>query len=137
MSTATESGGSAWTGWVVFAGVVLGAVGVVNVIQGLAAQFSDDVFVVGESGLLVTTDLTTWGVALITWGSIMVLAALGLFSGSGLARWFAIVVVSINLIGQFAWFPAYPLWSITAIALNIVVLFALTARWEEAMGWTR
>ena len=137
MGTATESGGSAWTGWIVFAGVVLGAVGVVNAIQGLAALFSDNVFIVGESGLLVTTDYTAWGVALLIWGCIMVLAALGLFSGSGLARWFAIVVVLINLIGQFAWFPAYPLWSITAIALDIVVLFALTARWQEAMGWTR
>ena len=137
MGTATESGGTAWTGWVVFAGIVLAAVGVVNLIQGLAAIFADDVFVVGENGLLVATDFTAWGIALIVWGAVMLLAGLGLFSGNGLARWFAILVVAVNLIGQFAWFPAYPLWSMVAIALNIVVLFALTVRWQDAMGWAR
>ena len=134
MGTATQSQGTAWTGWVVFAGVVLGAVGIVNAIQGLAAIFADDVFVVGENGLLVATDYTAWGVALLVWGCVLVLAAAGLLSGSSLARWFAVAVVFVNLVGQFAWFPAYPLWSMVAIALDVVVLFALTARWREAMA---
>jgi hypothetical protein len=33
---------------------------------------------------------------------------------------------------QIAWFPAYPLWSLVALSLDVVVLFALAARWEEA-----
>ena len=33
---------------------------------------------------------------------------------------------------QLAWFPAYPLWSLIALSLDVVVLFALTARWGEA-----
>ena len=78
--------------------------------------------------------LHEWGVALLVWGCILVLAAAGLFSGSSLARWFAVVVVFVNLIGQFAWFPAYPLWSMVAIALDVVVLFALTARWRAAVA---
>ena len=41
-------------------------------------------------------------------------------------------MVIVNLIGQIAWFPAYPLWSLVAIGLGIAVLFALTVRWEEA-----
>ena len=26
----------------------------------------------------------------------------------------------------------YPIWSLTMVALNIIVLFALTARWDES-----
>jgi hypothetical protein len=40
----------------------------------------------------------------------------------------------VNLIAQLSWLgnSAYPLWSLTVIALEIIVLFALTARWEDA-----
>jgi hypothetical protein len=65
-------------------------------------------YVLPSSGLLVTTNYKAWGWALVIWGIVMVLGALGLLSGHGWARWFAIIVVFVNLIGQFAWFPAYP-----------------------------
>ena len=54
--------------------------------------------------------------------------------GGGFGRWFAIIVVVINLIGQFAWFPAYPLWSLIAILLSAAVLWALTAGWRDAQA---
>jgi hypothetical protein len=132
MTTDTRPSGDAWFGWVIFAGTMLAAIGFINAIQGLVALFKDEVYVITDTGLLVTTDWTAWGWTLLIWGIVMVLAGLGLFSGRSWARWFAIVVVFINLIGQFAWFPAYPLWSLVAIALDVVVLFALTARWQEA-----
>jgi hypothetical protein len=49
-------------------------------------------------------------------------------------RWFAIVVVSLNFIAQLGLLgnTQYPLWSLTAITLNIIVLYALTARWRES-----
>jgi hypothetical protein len=68
---------------------------------------------------------------LLIWGIVMVLAALSLFAGGGFGRWFAVIVVAINMIGQFAWFPAYPLWSLVVIGLSIAVLWALTAGWSD------
>jgi hypothetical protein len=123
---------SGWTGWVLFAGIFMFMVGAMDAIMGLAALFKEEVFVVTSQGLLVTTDYTAWGVGLLVWGGLMILAALGLFGGRSWARWFAIILVTVNMIGQFAWFPAYPLWALIAIALGAVVLFALTARWTEA-----
>jgi uncharacterized membrane protein len=107
-------------------------IGCINMIQGLAALIKHTVYVLPNSGLLVSTSYTTWGWVLVFWGIIMATAAYGLFSGSELARWFAAILVAINLLGQFAWFPAYPLWSLVVIALDVAVLFALTARWNEA-----
>lgn len=139
MTTASEfeRRASTWSGWVVFAGVVLFTIGCLNVIQGLVGIFKDDVNVITSSGLIVTTDFTTWGVVILIWGAIMILAGLGLFSGSEWARWFGIVVVVLNIIIQFAYFPAFPLWSLVIIGLNAAVLFALTARWEYAKAALR
>ena len=54
-------------------------------------------------------------------------------AGGGFGRWFAIIVVAVNMIGQFAWFPAYPLWSLVVIGLSVAVLWALTAGWRDLM----
>jgi uncharacterized membrane protein YgdD (TMEM256/DUF423 family) len=132
MSTDTWRDPSAWTGWVVFAGIVLFTIGCINIIQGLAALLKDEVYINGENGLLVATNFDAWGWSLIIWGAVMILVGIGLFSGNEWARWVAVIAIVINLVGQFAWFPAFPLWSMIVIALDIAVLYALTARWQEA-----
>ena len=132
MSTDTYEEGSAWSGWVIFAAIVMFTIGAIDIIQGITALAKDETFLVTESGLLVTTDFTTWGWTLLIWGIVLILGGAALFSGKEWGRWFAIVVVVLNLIGQIAWFPAYPLWSLLAIALGITVLYALTAGWKSA-----
>ena len=123
---------SASTNWVIFGAAVMLTLGALDIIQGLAALMKDETYAITESGLLVTTNFTTWGWSLIIWGVVLVLAALSLFAGRSWARWFAIIVIIINGIGQLAWFPAYPLWSLVAIGLEIAVLYALTAGWKDA-----
>ena len=46
------------------------------------------------------------------------------------AIWSAVVL--LNGLVQIAWFPAYPLWSLIVLSLDVVVLYALAVRWEEA-----
>lgn len=123
---------SAWGGWVVFAAAVMFTIGALDIIQGIAALAKDEVYLVAESGLLVTTDYTAWGWTLIIWGAVLMLGAGALFTLKSWGRWFAFAVVLLNSIIQLAWFPAYPLWSLIALSLDVVVLFALTARWQEA-----
>ena len=121
-----------WSGWIIFAAAVLFTIGAIDIIQGLAALFKEETFLVTDGGLLVTTNFTAWGWSLIIWGAVLILAASALFSGKEWGRWFGIVAVIVNLIGQLAWFPAYPLWSLVAIGLGIAVLYALTAGWKGA-----
>lgn len=122
----------AWTGWVIFAAFVMFTIGCFNIIMGLAALLKDEVYLVSKNGLLLTTSYTYWGWWLIILGGLLILVALGLFSGNEAARWFAIFAVILNLISQFGWFPAHPLWSLIVIALDIAVLYALTAAWQGA-----
>jgi len=132
---ASISGKSAWAGAsILFTTAMLLVVGIFDVIQGLVALFRDDVFVVGASGLVLSTDWTTWGWALIAWGAVMILAAASLYAGGGFGRWFSILAVAVNMIAQFAFFPAYPLWSLLVIGASLVILWALTLGWSESMG---
>ena len=41
-------------------------------------------------------------------------------------------MVFVNAIVQIAFLAAYPIWSAIIIALDVFVLYALTARWDEA-----
>jgi hypothetical protein len=120
-------------GWIGFAGILLVIIGAIDFFQGLIALFEDEYFVPTASGFLVF-DLTGWGWTMLIWGVLLVLAGLGLVAGQGWARWFAIVVVSLNFIAQLGFLgnTQNTLWSLTGIALSIVVLYALTARWKES-----
>ena len=122
-------------GWIGFAGILLVLVGGIDFIQGLIALFDDDYYVVTASGFLAF-DLTGWGWILVIWGVLLALAGFGLLAGQGWARWFGIVVVSLNFISELGFLgnSQYPLWSLTVITLNIIVLYALTARWSESQA---
>ena len=120
-------------GWIGFAGILMLIVGSIDFFQGLIALFEDEYFVVTRSGFLVV-DLTAWGWIMLIWGVLLVLAGLGLLGGQGWARWFSIIVVSLSVIGQLGFLgnSQYPLWGLTGMALSVIVLYALTARWGES-----
>jgi hypothetical protein len=120
-------------GWIGFAGIVLLIVGFIDVFQGLIAVIEDDYYVVTKAGFLAV-DLTTWGWVMMIWGVLLVVAGLGLGAGQTWARWFAIVVVALNVFAQLGFLgnSQYPLWALTALALNLIVLYALTVRWSES-----
>jgi hypothetical protein len=124
---------NAWTGWISFASFVILIVGAMDVLQGFMAILEDD-FVVATAKGLAIVDVTTWGWLTLLWGGLLLLAGFGLLGGAGWARWLAIIGVAVNAIQQVAFlanYPnAYPLWNILIVALNIVVLYALTARWQ-------
>ena len=118
-------------GWLGFAGTLMLIIGSIDFFQGLIALFEDEYFVVTPSGFLAI-DLTGWGWIMLIWGVLLVLAGFGLLGGQGWARWTAILVVSLNFIAQLGFLgnSQYPLWSLTVMALNVIVLYALTARWS-------
>ena len=123
----------AWSGWIFFAGLVIIIVGAMDVLQGFVAIIKDEYVVATSKGIAIL-DVTAWGWATLIWGALLILVALGLMGGAGWARWLAIIGVAVNAIQQVAFmanYPqAYPLWDILIVALNIVVLYALTARWQ-------
>ena len=120
-------------GWIGFAGILILIVGMLDFFQGLIALFRDNYYVVSAYGFIIV-DLTKWGWIMLIWGVLLVLAGMGLLGGQAWARWFTIVLVSLNFIAQLGFLgnSQYPLWSLTTLGLSVIVLYALTARWSES-----
>jgi hypothetical protein len=49
------------------------------------------------------------------------------------ARRIGVFVVTVNAIEQVWIFPAAPLWAFIVILLDVIILYNLTARWEEPL----
>lgn len=110
------------------AAVLLLVSGVVLIMQGIAALLKDDLFVVGIQ-YVYSFSLTGWGWVHVVVGILVVLSALGLFSGSTWARGVAMGIAGVSIIANFLWLPYFPWWAILIIALDVVVIWAL-ATWE-------
>jgi hypothetical protein len=119
------------SGWAVFAAAMLLISGTFGMIWGLGAVLNDEVVTVGGRGVLIL-DFTAWGWAHIVVGAIMIATAFGLLAMSGWARWSAIFFATVQAILEVGVFPAFPLWSLVVIALDVVVIYQLTANWETA-----
>ena len=133
MAQLRETGGqSAWSGWVTFAALMLVLLGAMNGFQGFLALFDDGYFIAGTQDQLFAVSYDAWGALLLLWGAILMIVGAGLNARRGWARWTAILVVMLDVILQIGFLPSMPLLAIGLIALDVLVLFALTARWDEA-----
>ena len=117
-------------GLLIFASVLLLVVGFWNVIQGISAIAQSRVFVGGAH--YVFGDLRAWGWIALIVGVLQLVAGVGVLIGNQLARWFGIAVLGLNAIDQMFFIPAYPFWSLTIIAMDVVALYGLCAYGSRA-----
>jgi hypothetical protein len=120
-----------WVGGVWFAGAILLMVGVFQAIEGLVALLKDELYVVRSDGLVVSADYTAWGWTHLLIGILLVLVGVAVVLGQRWAQVTAMVLGALSAIVVFAFVPAYPLWSLTIIALDVLVIYALAAHGRE------
>lgn len=128
MEQRTEPTG--WVGWIVFAAMMMILVGALQGIYGLVALLNDQWVVWGEKGA-VYVDVTTWGWVHLIGGIVLVLAGIGVLSGNLIARVVGITVALLSAVAAFMSLPLYPVWSIVIIAIDVLVVWALTAHGGE------
>ncbi len=123
--------GSTWAGWIGFAGLLMIVIGALDFFEGLIAVIRGEYYVLTPNQIVVF-DLTAWGWITLIWGIVVLLAGWALVSGAGWARWFAIVVGSLNFVVQlgFVGSAQYPLWALTVLVLTGIVLYALIVHWD-------
>ena len=123
----------AWSGWIGFAGLLIMIIGAIDFFEGLIAVIRKEYYAFTPQGLIIF-NVTTWGWLAMIMGVVLFLVGLGLTGGAGWARWVAIVLIVVNLLGQIGWVGSsqHEIWALTMVALQIIVLYALTARWEDA-----
>jgi hypothetical protein len=110
-------------GWVLFAGIMLGVVGVLNLIYGIGA-IGDSRFYVRDVTYILG-DLNTWGWFLTVIGGVQLITAVGVFRASEWARWVGITFATLNGLVQFLVMPAYPLWAVMILMVDVIIVFGL------------
>ena len=112
-------------GWVVFAGVLLLLLGTLNFIEGIAAIGNANFFV--HNTHYVVADLNTWGWVVLCIGVLQWVVGCGVFLKNQLSRWTGVVVLCANALAQLLMMPAYPFWSLSIFALDILAIYGLIA----------
>jgi hypothetical protein len=111
------------SGWVTFAAIMLGVLAVLNLVYGIAA-IGDSTFFVGDAKF-VFAELNTWGWVLALVGAAQAVTAIGVFMRWRGVRWFGVLFAAINACVQMLVMPAYPFWSLSLLALNVLVIYGL------------
>ncbi|HET6954628.1 MAG TPA: hypothetical protein VFI47_29965 [Acidimicrobiales bacterium] len=119
-----------WTGWIVFAGTMMIIGGSLNALYGLVAAVNDD-WVVWQNRSDVYLDLSGWGWLHLILGVIVVICGFGVFTGNILARTVGVILAGLSMLANFFFIPAYPLWALTIITIDALVIWALTAHGGE------
>jgi hypothetical protein len=120
-----------WVGWVVFAGVVMIVMGIYHAITGLVALFNRGFYLVGSNGLVVDVNFSAWGWTHLILGILVAAAGISVMAGQLWARVIGIVLAVLSAILNLSFLPAYPLWSVLIIALDVIVIYALAVHGSE------
>ena len=120
-----------WVGWIYFAGIMMLMLGCFDVIQGLVALFNSRYYLVTEDNLLIKVTYAGWGWPLLIVGVILVAAGLGVMTGKTWARVVGVIAALFSAIVNLAFASAYPVWSALVIAVDVIVIYALTVHGGE------
>ncbi|MBJ7002240.1 hypothetical protein ACFY5K_16150 [Streptomyces griseofuscus] len=107
------------------AGIMLMLSGPLSILMGAAGIANDGLFVT-STGYAYNFGLTSWGIIHLAIGIVLVVAGFGLLAGMSWGRGLGVVAAGISLITQFMFVPYYPAWAIPVMALDLLILFALT-----------
>lgn len=118
---------NAGAGWVMFAGIMLLIAGVLNVIYGIAAIDNSKFFVHATETQYIISGLHTWGWITLILGALEIVAAFSIWAGGEFGRWFGIIIATLSAIGALLAIPAYPAWSLTVFAIDILIIYGLAA----------
>ena len=122
---------SGWTGWVVFASIMMILLGLFQSVQGLVGIFDSGFYHVTEGGLVVSVDYTAWGWAHLLLGVLIIICDLGVLAGNLAARMVAVVLAGLSELLNLVFIEAYPIWSVIAITLDVLVIYAVTVHGRE------
>ena len=104
--------------------------GILNAFYGLIAVVNDE-WVVWGNRASVYLDISQWGWIHLIIGVVVVVAGVGVLRGNFLARSVGVVAASASLIINFGFVPAYPIWSLVVVAIDVIVIWALIAHGKE------
>lgn len=122
---------SRWVGWILFAGVMMMVLGLLHAFQGFVALFDDEFYLVTRRGLAIRLDYPAWGWIHLFLGLLVIAGGVALLNGKLWGRIVAVIVSVLSILVNAAFLPAYPIWSTIMIAVDILVIWAVTVHGDE------
>jgi uncharacterized membrane protein (UPF0136 family) len=117
--------GEGWTGWVVFAALIMVLLGLYHVGTGLAALFGGSIpFADRQTGPFAQSP-GAWGVTHVVFGVLYVVAGYFLLRGRLWARILTVAVCFVDVVDEFFFLRVTPLWSLMVIALGVITMYAV------------
>jgi hypothetical protein len=116
------------TTWLDFASVLLWLIGGFNIMDG-AAAIGGSRYVDGSA---IFANLHAWGWFFLAWGIVQVFAGWAVFKGKSWGRILAIVTAFVNALSQLADVHSAPIWSITILALDVILIYGLVVEYPRA-----
>jgi hypothetical protein len=118
------------TGFITFAGVMMIMAGAFQALAGLVALFQNEFFAATRN-YVVKFDATTWGWIHLLVGLMVFFAGFAVLSGRTWGRVVGITLAVLSALSNFAFIPYYPFWSLTIVALDVFIIWALTAHGRD------
>ena len=117
-----EMGGS---GWLFFAGTILGLAGLMRILDSIWAFRYHGALPDGLQNSLLGSNLKNYAWAWLGVGIILVVSSFLILVRSQFARWVGYFAAVIGGLSAMTWMPYYPIWSITYVAIAVLVFYAL------------
>ncbi|HEY7200457.1 MAG TPA: hypothetical protein VIC57_09610 [Candidatus Dormibacteraeota bacterium] len=119
-------------GWLLFSALMVLFAGLWNAFEGVLAFFRSTYFI----GSAVFGSLWIWAILWVVFGVVQIAAAGAIMSGRSWGRWFGIVTVGLAAFINLAAIGTYPWWSVLMVAIDVIILYGLTVRWNQAQTST-
>ena len=121
---------SGWTGWIVFAGFMMILMGIVQGIAGFTALLNNDYLLVTQQSL-IAFNFTTWGWIHLLIGVLVFSAGFAVMNGAVWARVIGVIIAILSFAANLSYANTYPVWSIIVMAINVLIIYALTVKGDE------
>ena len=119
------------SGWVTFAAVMVLIAGLFNVMSGAGAIAESDSVTAQVQEVLYSIDIKTWGWFWLIVGIAQLITAILLFSRSTTGALMAVFGATVSATFTIFLIFVAPLWAITVLALDMSIIWIISANSEE------
>ena len=107
-------------------GVLLMLSGALSIVQGVIALTNDTYFTIARQSIF-QTDPTGWGWVQLLGGLVVLGVGVAVLRRAPWARPVAVVLALLSMAVSFMWFPGHIFWAMLVIAVDGLVIGAVTA----------
>jgi len=117
---------TAGTGWLFFAGTILGLAGIMRIVDSIWAFSYKGALPDGLKDGVLGSDLKHYAWAWLIVGIVLIISSALVLTGSQFARWVGLFAAAIGALSAMTWMPYYPVWSLTYVGIAVLTFYALT-----------